>query len=465
MAILKTKPAILSVDDEKNLRKVISTHLSRDGFSCLRASDGKEAMKIFQENPEIDVVLTDLKMPRMDGVELLGKIKEISENLPVIILTAHGSINNAVAAVKAGAFDYIEKPFEKDHLLATVNKAVKSHKQIYRKQTVPSDHSIPSKFNMVGVSSKINQVFTLIEKISPSASTVLITGESGTGKELVAQAIHNLSPRKNKPFVRVNCAAIPENLTESEFFGYEKGAFTGAVSAKPGKFELAHKGTLLLDEISEIPLFMQAKLLRVLQENEFERVGGIETIRIDVRIIACTNHNLKQLVEQKKFREDLYYRLNVVPVNLAPLRERKEDIKPLIDFFCHKYADLNPQLPHFTQGAVTMMENYSWPGNIRELENLTQRILLLSEGNQITVEDLPGEIIVSSHNTSKTNLPAKNSLDKGGLKEVVKQEKNRIEKEIIAKTLKKTGGNVSKAAKLLKISRKGLQNKIKEFAL
>jgi two-component system, NtrC family, response regulator AtoC len=463
--MIKNSPfaSILVIDDERNLRTILKAQLTRGGYDCITASNAKEALAIIEEYPEITTVLTDLKMPGMDGVELMLKIHESRPWLPIIILTAFGSINSAVEAVKAGAFDYIEKPFDKSFLMETVNKAVATYSTKLKSANPMEKPSIPGKFGIIGHAPSMVTLFKLIEKVAKSSSTVLISGESGTGKELVAQAVHNLSPRNDKPFVRVNCAAIPNNLMESEFFGYEKGAFTGATVSKPGRFELADKGSILLDEISEIPVSMQAKLLRILQENEFERVGGIVTKKLDTRIIACTNKNLELEINEGRFREDLFYRLNVVPIHLPPLRERIGDIPLLIDFFLKKYNIANQTDFSFTKSSITILENHNWSGNIRELENMMERTLILAENSIIRPEDLPLEITKKSGTLGVVQTTME--FSDSGLKEVVRRETSRIEKDLIHKALDSTKGNVTKAAAILKISRKGLQNKIKELEI
>jgi DNA-binding NtrC family response regulator len=375
------------------------------------------------------------------------------------MITAHGSVENAVEAVKLGAFDYLEKPFEQEQIRQVVAKAMNTY-TLARQNARPEEPlSSRGRFRLVGQSPAIRQIYAVVEKVANTPSTVLITGESGTGKELIARALHENSSRHAGPFIKINCAAIPKTLMESELFGYEKGAFTGAVGAKPGRFELAHGGTLFLDEIGEIPVEMQVKLLRVLQESEFERVGGIRTIKVDVRLVTATNRDLLQDISAGSFREDLYYRLNVVPIHIPPLRDRHEDIPLLLEHFLTKFNDrLKKQIGSVAPEAIARMVSYHWPGNIRELENLMERTMLFCERSEIQVSDLPPEI---------GGLPAAAAASPAGasLKEAVRAETERVERELIQKALDETGGNVTQAARKLKISRKSLQTKMKELGL
>ena len=325
---------ILIVDDELNMRLVLKAMLKKEGYEVVTAADGLEALKVLREE-KIAVIATDLKMPRLDGMGLLDRIMQDDPALPVIILTAYGTVANAVDALKKGAFDYLTKPFEQDELKTVILKAIKTRMSNDRDLSAASGDDSP--YRIVGASSGMAEIHEIIRKVSPTMTTVLITGETGTGKELIARSIHRSSTRNKQPFIKINCAAISENLVESELFGYEKGAFTGAVTAKPGRFELAHRGTLFLDEVGEIPREMQAKLLQAIQDQNFERVGGIKTVSVDVRLIAATNRNLLQAVKEGKFREDLFYRLNVFPIHIPPLRERTEDILPLTEYFIEKF--------------------------------------------------------------------------------------------------------------------------------
>ena len=474
---------ILVADDEPNLRRVLSAILRREGYDVLQAADGSEAIDLLSE--PVDVVITDLKMPRVDGMEVLRHASAQLPNVPVIMITAFGTVDNAVAAVKAGAFDYLEKPFEQEQIRQIVNKAV-AQSTLSRKEARPQvaadDTAVKQRFGLIGDSPEMHAIFGVIEKVADTPSTVLITGESGTGKELVAKALHEHSSRTSGPFIKINCAAIPKTLMESELFGYEKGAFTGATTAKPGRFELADGGTLFLDEIGEIPVEMQVKLLRAIQESEFERVGGIKTIKVDVRLITATNRDLERETRDGNFREDLYYRLNVVPLNIPPLRSRSDDVPLLVEHIITKFNDrLKKNVRGISDDAMRLLRGHSWPGNIRELENVLERTILFTTGDRIDVVDLPAELrgedpararSPTGEFTAAAAAAAASAMGtitepgaSGSLKEMVRAETSRVEKELIARALDETGGNVTQAAKLLKISRKSLQMKMKEFGL
>jgi DNA-binding NtrC family response regulator len=447
---------VLVADDELNMRRVLEAMLRREGYDVITAANGAEALSGMKAN--VHTVITDLKMPVLDGMALLKKLSADYPDVPVVMITAHGSVENAVEAVKLGAFDYLEKPFEQEQIRQVVAKAINTY-ALARQNARPEEPSIRGRFRLVGQSAAIKLIYAVVEKVAHTPSTVLITGESGTGKELIARALHENSSRHAGPFIKINCAAIPKTLMESELFGYEKGAFTGAVGAKPGRFELAHGGTLFLDEIGEIPVEMQVKLLRVLQESEFERVGGIKTIKVDVRLVTATNRDLLQDIAAGSFREDLYYRLNVVPIHIPPLRERREDIPLLVEHFLAKFNDrLKKQIDSVSADAISRMVSYHWPGNIRELENLMERTMLFCERSEIQVSDLPPEI--GGLPAAATPSPAAASL-----KEAVRAETERVERELIQKALDETGGNVTQAARKLKISRKSLQTKMKELGL
>jgi DNA-binding NtrC family response regulator len=470
------RPHIVLADDEQNLRKVLGAILQREGYQVLEARDGEEALGLV--GPSIAAVITDLRMPRLDGMGLLRKVVADYPEVPVIMITAHGSVDSAVEAVKLGAFDYIEKPFEQSQIRQVVDKAVKHHaldRQLSRPQVAKEG---TGRFGLIGRSPGLEQVFSVIDKVADTPSTVLISGESGTGKELIARALHANSSRKAAPFIRINCAAIPKTLMESELFGYEKGAFTGAVGSKPGRFELADTGTLFLDEIGEIPVEMQVKLLRVLQESEFERVGGIKTLKVDVRLVTATNRDLLREVQSGAFREDLYYRLNVVPIHLPPLRERRSDIPLLVDHFVSKFNDrLKKSISGVDPDALERLYQHPWPGNIRELENVLERTILFAEGPTLRARDLPPELSVGAdgqrrapEHATRPEAPARADAEprrdeRTSLKEIVRQETERVERELILRALDETGGNVTQAARKLKISRKSLQNKMKEFGL
>ncbi|HEY7374761.1 MAG TPA: sigma-54 dependent transcriptional regulator [Polyangia bacterium] len=450
---------VLVADDELNMRRVLEAMLRREGYDVITAANGQEALGGM--NAGVQMVITDLKMPVLDGMALLKKLSVDYPDVPVVMITAHGSVENAVEAVKLGAFDYLEKPFEQEQIRQVVAKAMNTY-TLARQNARPEEPSVRGRFRLVGQSPAIMQIFAVVEKVANTPSTVLITGESGTGKELIARALHENSSRHGGPFIKINCAAIPKTLMESELFGYEKGAFTGAVGAKPGRFELAHGGTLFLDEIGEIPVEMQVKLLRVLQESEFERVGGLRTIKVDVRLVTATNRDLLQDIAAGQFREDLYYRLNVVPIHIPPLRERREDIPLLVDHFLAKFNDrLKKQIGSVSADAVSRMVSYHWPGNIRELENMMERTMLFCERPEIQASDLPPEIA----GLPAAALAAGAASAAGSLKEAVRAETERVERELIQKALDETGGNVTQAARKLKISRKSLQTKMKELGL
>ena len=447
---------VLVADDELNMRRVLEAMLRREGYDVITAANGAEALTGMKS--DVHTVITDLKMPVLDGMALLKRLSAEYPDVPVVMITAHGSVENAVEAVKLGAFDYLEKPFEQDQIRQVVAKAINTY-SLARQNARPEEPSSRGRFRLVGQSPAIRQIYAIVEKVANTPSTVLITGESGTGKELIARALHENSSRHAGPFIKINCAAIPKTLMESELFGYEKGAFTGAVGAKPGRFELAHGGTLFLDEIGEIPVEMQVKLLRVLQESEFERVGGIKTIKVDVRLVTATNRDLLQDISAGSFREDLYYRLNVVPIHIPPLRERHEDIPLLLEHFLAKFNDrLKKQIDGVSAEAIARMGAYHWPGNIRELENMMERTMLFCDRTDIQVSDLPPEI--GGLPAAATPSPAAASL-----KEAVRAETERVERELIQKALDETGGNVTQAARKLKISRKSLQTKMKELGL
>ncbi len=386
------KADILIVEDEKNIREALGYSLS-DKYNLLNAADGRSALEMISEK-NIDLALLDIRLPEINGMEILRQIKNVDSTIPVIMLTAVKTVDSAVTAMKLGAYDYVIKPFDIKELMLLIEKALEK-RELERENTyLKTEIEKASGFEkIIGKSEKIKEIFAMIKNVAKGDSTILITGESGTGKELVARAIHNQSKRAKRLFVPVNCAAIPENLLESELFGYEKGAFTGAFERHIGKFEIAHGGTIFLDEISTMPMPMQAKLLRVLQEKVIERVGGTEQIPIDARVVSATNMDLKTEVESKKFRGDLFYRLNVIPINMPPLRERTGDVPLLVDYFLAKYnKEFGKKVISVTDSAMKALVAYSWPGNIRELENLIERLVVLCDKNMITNEKLPPEI-------------------------------------------------------------------------
>jgi two-component system response regulator AtoC len=498
---MSERARILVADDEPNLRRVLTAILRRDGHEVIQATDGAEAMTMLDG---IDVLVTDLRMPKIDGMELLRHAVKLQPHLPVIMITAYGSVGQAVEAIKAGAFDYVEKPYEQEQIRTIIDKAVRhviagrNAPRSTLSAASPTDE-VKGRFGLVGDSTEMRAVFDIIAKVADSPSTVLITGESGTGKELVAKALHEGSSRKGQPFIKINCAAIPKTLMESELFGYDKGAFTGAVSSKPGRFELADGGTLFLDEIGEIPVEMQVKLLRAIQESEFERVGGIKTLKVDVRLITATNRDLEQEIARGTFREDLFYRLNVVPLQIPPLRKRAGDVPLLVRHIIRRFNDrLKKNVTGIDDDALTALDAHTWPGNIRELENVLERTILFGAGPTITRADLPDELTGASSTTppggvaavappSLASAPAiavppagpdddddatphETGAERTGpgdasLKDIVRAETSRVEREVITRALGETGGNVTQAAKLLKISRKSLQMKMKELGL
>jgi len=451
---------ILIVDDEKNYLLVLSAVLEEEGYEVLTALNGLEALET-QKSSDVDLVLTDMKMPGMDGIELLERIKAYDPDLPVIMMTAHGTVDKAVEAMQKGAYSYILKPFDNERLILYVKKAISVYQVIKENRRLRNAVESQYQFgNIIGKSKAMRDVFETIQKVAPSGATVLIEGESGTGKELVAKSIHFNSPRRDNPFVAVNCSALAESLLESELFGHERGAFTGAMSSKKGRFELAHGGTLFLDEIGELSSNLQVKLLRVLQEKTIERVGGIRSIAVDIRVIAATNRNLKDEMEVGRFREDLFYRLNVVRIVIPPLRLRWEDIRLLVDHFIKKYASSNQSavpVNGLSQEVIRLFYEYSWPGNIRELENVIERAIILCEDGIITVKDLPDWF--------KTNVFNAKLIDSIPTGAKLYETLELIEKEMIERALKMADNVQSHAAAILGIGKSGLNQKIKKYRL
>ncbi len=432
---------ILVVDDEKSQREILEMILSEEGYDVTTAASGEAALK-FAKDRRFDLALTDLKMTGMDGIELLQHLLNFDSSIIVILLTAHGSIESAKEALRRGAFDYLEKPYDKAALLETINRALD------RLDAIDSD--------IISASPKMETVKKMILKVARSNSTVLIRGESGTGKELIARAVHNQSPRATEMFQAVNCAAINENLLESELFGHEKGSFTGAHAEKKGLFEIADRGTLFLDEIAELDVGIQAKLLRALQERKIRRVGGTHEINVDVRVIAATNRDLRAMVADGRFRDDLYYRINVLSIDVPPLRERREDIPVLIDYFLKKHTRNTSRLvTGLTSETKKLMNDYSWPGNVRQLESAIERAILLSEGDQITIEDLPSEVRqeVGPAAEGAFKLPAEgiNFED--------------VERNLITQAMEQTDYNITKAAKLLGLTFRTLQYRLEKFGI
>ncbi len=449
------KPKILVVDDERSHRQMIEAVLSAEGYEIEQADNGQAAIDAITEK-FYDLVIMDIRMPGLGGIDALKKIKTISPGIPIIIMTAYASVGTAVDALKSGASDYLTKPLDIEELKILVAKTLRIHQleaeNIYLKERLNDRFDFS---NIIGRSPAMNKLFETIALVAPSEATVLIVGESGTGKELIANAIHQNSPRKDRPFIKVNCAALPETLLESELFGHEKGSFTGAIARKQGRFQLAHKSSIFLDEIAEMAPTTQAKILRVLQEREFEPVGSTQTIKVDTRVIAATNKNLEEEIQEGRFREDLYYRLNVVAVDVPPLRQHREDIPLLADFFLKPYAEKNRRLiKGFTPRATDLLMRYDWPGNVRELENIIERAVIMVRGEMITPMEFPENLKELDVELKKPSL----NLSAGrSLKEV--------EKVMILRTLEETGGNRTHAARILGISRRTLQLKLKEYGI
>jgi DNA-binding NtrC family response regulator len=446
------KLTILVADDEKNIREGLREALALDGYEVATASDGREALDSITRG-DVDLLITDLKMPRLSGEELLKSVTAQFPTMPVIILTGHGTIESAVQAMHDGAYDFLTKPVNLDRLSLLVKRALASRELAVQNRAMQEELERRSGFaSIIGRSAEMKQVFEMVRQVAPSRSSVLITGESGSGKEMIAEALHYNSPRKDKPFIKLHCAALTESLLESELFGHEKGAFTGAIARKRGRFELAHLGTLFLDEIGEINQNVQIKLLRVLEEKKFERVGGEETVEVDVRLIAATNRDLKDAIAKGSFREDLYYRLNVVNIHIPPLRERKEDIPLLVAAFLKEFSQENgKQIDGIDPKARLALYNYSWPGNVRQLRNSIESAVVLSKATTITLDDLPPNIRGDS-GTDSLRLPVGASLAD-------------MEKEVIRSTLAREGGNKSRTAEILGIGRKTLHRKIEEYGL
>ena len=441
--------SVLVVDDDKYVNEYVTETVTRAGFDVQAAFSGEEAVKKF-EHRSFDIVLTDLKMHEMDGMALLEHIKQLSPDTVVVIMTAYGTVEKAVSAIKKGAYDFLLKPVTPDtveHILQRVIELL----QLKRDNELLRNDLADRFQNMVGKSKPMREIFDLIRSVADARSTVMITGDSGVGKELVARALHYCSNRAVKPFVKLNCAALPEALVESELFGYEKGAFTDAKRTHRGRFELAHEGTLLLDEISEMPLNLQSKLLRVIQEKEFERVGSTQTINVDVRVLATSNRNLKENIARGRFREDLFYRLNVIPIHIPPLKERREDIPLLIEHFVEKYNRENGKaIAGVSQRALKLLMNYHWPGNVRELENMIERAVVTGRSDTLTDADFPIDLAIGEAGALDAGLRIPMKLEEGS-------------KYLILKTLEKFGGNKTKAAEALGISARTIRNKLAEY--
>ena len=449
------KSKILVVDDDPSLRQMLNAVLTDDGYAVKGADDGHSAVAAVEEQ-FYDLILMDIRMARMGGIEALKHIKKVSPGIPVIIMTAYASVDTAREALKSGAFDYLTKPLDIDELKMLLKRALRHHQleqeNRYLKERLDDRFDFS---NIIGNSLPMRRLFETMAQVAPTEATVLITGESGTGKELIANAVHQNSPRRERPMIKVNCAALPETLLESELFGHEKGAFTGATSRTRGRFQLAHQSTIFLDEISEMTPATQAKILRTLQEREIEPLGGSTTVKIDARVITATNKNLENEIGKGSFREDLYYRINVIRLEIPPLRKRHEDIPLLAEYFLKQYVEKNRRLiKGFTPRAMDVIMRHGWPGNVRELENLVERAVIMARGDMITPAEFPDTI----SNTESGIKGEGTGLTPGRtLKDV--------EKEMIIRTLEETGGNRTHAAKILGISRRTLQLKLKDYGI
>lgn len=441
---------VLVVDDEKNIRQGLGKALEMDGYDVLLAENGQEALTLLSQD-EVDLIVADLRMPKISGEELLKRVVETHPTVPVIILTGHGTIETAVQAMRDGAFDFLTKPVNLDRLSLLAKRALSTRELVLQHRAMQEELDNRRRFsNIIGKSPAMKRVYDVVNQVAPTKASVLITGESGVGKELIADAIHNMSNRKDKPFIKVHCAALSESLLESELFGHEKGAFTGAVARKRGRFELAHTGTIFLDEIGEINQSLQIKILRVLQEKTFERVGGEVTLEVDVRIVSATNKDLRSEIENGGFREDLFYRLNVVNIDIPPLRERKEDIPLLVSAFIKEFATENEKpVEGIDPKARGLLYNYSWPGNVRELRNCIESAVVMAKGTIITADDLPPSIT--------------SDLDGGFIRIPTGSTMAEAEAEIIRSTLNANNGNKSRTAETLGIGRKTLHRKIAEY--
>ena len=441
---------ILIIDDEKNIREGLSAALELDGYSVKLAANGTEGLALIEKG-DIDLVITDLRMPGISGEEVLAKVRGESPGIPVIVLTGHGSIDTAVDAMRNGAYDFLTKPLSLDRLSLIVKRALAGRELEIRHSSLQQELNAQASFeSIIGKSAEMQRIFQMVRKAADSKASVLITGESGTGKELIANALHNLSPRKDNPFIKVHCAALSETLLESELFGHEKGAFTGAAARKRGRFELANTGTIFLDEIGEINQNVQIKILRVLQDKRFERVGGEETLEVDVRVIAATNRNLEEEIAQGRFREDLFYRLNVVHIQVPPLRDRKDDIPLMLNAFLDEFnRENNKSITGFDSRSRSALYKYDWPGNIRQLRNCVESAVVMCSGNEITLEDLPPTVRGAAE-SNVIQVPVGISMAEA-------------EKIIIQQNLASNQGNKTKTADILGIGRKTLHRKLEEY--
>ena len=444
---------ILVVEDEDKLRRVVQLELESQGYEVDGATSAEQGLPLATV---ADLILTDLRLPGIDGIQFLNELHARGIGAPVVMMTAHGSVETAVEAMKLGAADFLQKPFSLDHLTTVVQRVLAVQSLRSENQRMREELDQRYQFdNIVGRSAAMREIFHTVERVAPTRATVLLAGESGVGKDMIARAIHQHSPRANRPFVKINCTALPENLMESELFGYEKGAFTGANTTKPGKFEQADTGTVFLDEIGDVPPAIQVKLLRILQEREFERLGSNKTRQIDVRVLAATNVDLRAALEQGTFREDLYYRLNVLPIDIPPLRDRKEDIPFLADHFIKKYAkDVDGRIESLSEAAVQKLMQYHWPGNVRELENVIERSMVLSPGPVLEPEDIKLDSAprrAQAHNDAGF-LPEGMTLDQ-------------YEQAIIREALKRANGNKSQAARLLGLTRNALRYRLQQMGI
>ncbi len=451
-------PTLLIIEDEAKMRRLLELNLSEDGFTVYTAADAEAGLNTLRQE-KIDLVVTDLKLPGMNGLELLQAVKRTNATIPVVVMTAYGTVETAVEAMKAGASDYLLKPFALEEMKLILRKELDFHRLREENRSLREALGERYRFqNIVARSPKMQEVLATVERVAPTHSTVLLGGESGVGKDLIARAIHEHSRRAGGPFIKINCTAIPENLLESELFGYERGAFTGANTSKPGRFELADKGTIFLDEIGDVPGSIQVKLLHVLQDRQFERLGGTKTLKVDVRVIAATNQDLRAALEQGTFRQDLYYRLNVVPISIPPLRERKEEIPYLVDYFLARFArESDKPLTGITPAALKLLADFHWPGNVRELENIIERATALSTGTVIDVADIRLDISPPSPSTASAGESTPFPPEGMTLEQ--------FEDEIIREALRRAGGNKSQAARLLGLSRNALRYRLSKLGV
>ncbi len=450
-------PSIFVIDDKDSMRTMLSQTLKEEGFQVDAVEGGLKGIELARLK-SYDLALTDMKMPGMTGLQVLSNLKEIDNDMAVVIMTAYGTVETAVEAMKNGAYDFITKPFDPDHLTVVIQRALENRRLLAENSLLREELAQNLGFSeIIGQNEKMKDVSRLIQKVAASDTSVLLQGESGTGKELFARAIHNLSPRRDKPYVALNCAAIPGELLENELFGSEKGAYTSSVARKMGKFEIADTGTIFLDEIGDLEVSLQAKLLRVLQQKKFERLGGTKTVSVDVRVVAATNMDLNEMIKKKLFREDLYYRLSVFPIVIPPLRDRPDDIRPLSEYFIDKYIkDMKKPMKTLSRDALNLLEKYHWPGNVRELENTIERSIILAEGKKIT----PDHLAIRLRSTNEIRL-----REGAGLKEIGGHAQRQAERAAIIRVLKQVRGNKRKCSDVLKIDYTTLFDKIKKYEI